>query len=146
MLIGEYIANIGDKNRIAIPKKIRERLSGKIYITRGYESCILLVDQKRWEVLLAEINKSPLMSVNVRDVKRYLLGGAVDVEIDNQGRFVLPEGLKEFADLREKGVFIGVGEWAEIWNEDRWKEKLNELNGSAADLAENLSEIWNDKT
>lgn len=139
MFIGEYSTQIGEKNRIAIPKKLRDQISGKAYITRGYENCLILVDQKRWENLIDEINKKPLLSLNVRDTKRFIIGGASEIEYDTQGRFVLPESLKLFAKIEERLIFLGVGEWIEIWNEEIWKEKLQGLAGNVSDIAERLA-------
>jgi len=140
MFIGEYSTQLGDKNRLAIPKKLREQLSGQVIITRGYERCLIIVDSKRWNKLLEEVNTRPLLSLNVRDTKRFLIGGAVEIEYDSQGRFVLTEGLKEFGNILEKVIFIGVGEWIEIWDEDRWRNKLDELSQNVSDIAERLSE------
>ncbi|CAG1022571.1 Transcriptional regulator MraZ [Patescibacteria group bacterium] len=139
MLIGEYLTTLGDKNRVGIPKRLRDNLNGKVYITRGYEQCLIMVDSERWDYLVDEINKSPLLSLNVRDTKRFIIGGATEVEYDSLGRFVIPESLKAFAKIDQKIVFLGVGEWAEIWSEERWQEKLNDLNKNVADLAERLS-------
>jgi MraZ protein len=138
MLLGEYSSQVGEKNRIAVPKKIREELKGKMIITRGYEGCLLLVDEARWKVLIGEINSKPLLNFSVRDTKRYLLGGAVEVETDSQGRFVIPDSLINFAQILNTAIFIGVGEWAEIWSEDLWKQKLDDLKNNVSDLAERL--------
>ncbi|SRR5260221_2014405 len=139
MLIGEYQTNIGDKNRVLLPKKLRDQFSGKVYVTRGYENCLIIVDTTRWESLVGEINKSPLLSLTVRDTKRFIIGGAVEVDYDSQGRFVMPEPLKEFAELIDKIIFIGVGEWAEIWSEEKWKLKLESLSRNVSDLADKLA-------
>ena len=139
MFIGEYSVQLGEKNRLAIPKKLRESLEGKIYLTRGYERCLILVDSSRWEILVREINKNPLLSLSVRDTKRYLIGGAVELEVDTQGRFVLPESLKDFSGINGKSIFLGVGEWIELWGEERWNEKLDELSKDVSDLADKLS-------
>lgn len=141
MFIGEYSVQLSDKNRVAIPKRLRDSINGKIYITRGYERCLILVDTDRWENLINEINKKPLLSLNVRDTKRFIIGGAVEVEFDGQGRFVLPEPLKNFAEIQEKIVFIGVGEWIEIWNEDKWKVKLDKLGENVSDIAERMGQL-----
>lgn len=141
MFIGEYGVLLGEKNRLAIPKKLRDILTGKIYLTRGYERCLIIVDSKRWEELVSEINKSPLLSLNVRDTKRYLIGGAMELETDSQGRFILPEPLKAFAGINSKVTFLGVGEWCEIWSEEKWNEKLDDLSKNVSDLAERLEHI-----
>lgn len=139
MLIGEYSTVLGEKNRIGIPKKLRDSLTGKVYLTRGYEQCLIMVDTKRWEDLIEEINKSPLLSLNVRDTKRFIVGGAVEIEYDSLGRFVIPESLKAFANINQKIIFLGVGEWVEVWSEERWLDKLSNLTNNVADLAERLS-------
>ncbi|MEO6729191.1 MAG: division/cell wall cluster transcriptional repressor MraZ [Candidatus Dojkabacteria bacterium] len=138
MLIGEYSVQIGEKNRIAIPKRLRDNLEGKLFLTRGYENCLILVDENRWSKLISEINKNPLLSLGVRDTKRFILGGAVELEPDSQGRIVISDALKEFATIQEKVTFIGVGEWAEVWSEQKWKDKLNNLSKNVSDLAEKL--------
>jgi MraZ protein len=139
MFLGEFVTQISDKNRIAIPKKIREKLNGKVILTRGYERCLLMVDFERWENLISEINKRPLLSLNVRDTKRFILGGATDVEYDSQGRFIIPDTLKNFANLMEEVTFVGVGEWIEIWSTQKWNEKLNVLSENVSDIADRLS-------
>lgn len=138
MLIGEYSVQIGEKNRIAIPKRLRDNLEGKLFLTRGYENCLILVDENRWNKLISEINKNPLLSLNVRDTKRFILGGAVELEPDSQGRIVISDALKEFSSIEQKVIFLGVGEWAEVWSEQRWKDKLNILSKNVSDLAERL--------
>ncbi len=138
MLLGEYSSQLGEKNRIAIPKRIREELEGKIVVTRGYEGCLILVDDNRWNKLIEEVNTKSLLNLSVRDTKRFLLGGAVEVEMDSQGRFVIPDSLINFAQILTTAIFIGVGEWAEIWSEELWKKKLDILKNNVSDLAERL--------
>lgn len=137
-LIGEYTSPLGDKNRIALPKRLREQLDNQLVVTRGYEHCVLVVDQKRWKRLLTEINAHPLLNLSVRDTKRFLLGGAFVIELDAQGRFVLPEALVSYAGINSEVSFIGVGEWVEIWDTGRWTDKLNYLAENSADIAERI--------
>lgn len=138
MFIGEYNVSLGEKNRIAIPKKLREQMNGLFYVTRGYENCLILVDSLRWENLIAEFNKKSLLSLSVRDTKRFILGGASEVEADSQGRFVLPDSLKIFSKIDNKIIFLGVGEWIEVWAEELWRSKLDDLSKNVSDLAERL--------
>lgn len=140
-LIGEYPATIGEKNRVALPKRIREEYQEGCYITRGYENCLILVDEKRWNDFINIINKNSLLSLNVRDTKRFILGGAQQIEYDKLGRFVLPESLKNFANIENQMVFVGVGEWVEIWDESRWIAKLKDLSTKVGDIAEKLQSI-----
>lgn len=140
MLIGEYQSPLGEKNRVALPKKFRLQMSDNLIITRGYEHCLIIVDQARWLNLITEINRSPLLSLSVRDTKRFLLGGAYDLELDKQGRFVIPEALTQYARIESNLVFVGVGEWMEIWEQDTWQQKLDYLAENSADIAERLAD------
>ncbi len=138
MLIGEYSQAVGDKNRIAIPKKLRIQLEGEIILTRGYDFSLIMIDQRRWKLFIEEINTKPLLTLTNREIKRYLLGGSFNIEPDNQGRFVLPEQLKQFSGIIENVIFLGVGEWIEIWDKDKWEGKLKLLSNNIRNLSENL--------
>jgi MraZ protein len=138
MFIGEYTSTVGEKNRIAMPKKLREEIKGKSILTRGYENCLILFDQDRFNYFINEINKTPLLKLDLRDTKRFILGGAQEIEFDNQGRFVLSESLKSFANIQSKITFLGVGEWIEIWDEEKWIKKLTMLSENVADIADRL--------
>lgn len=138
MYIGEFKTQLAEKNRVAVPKKLRELLEQKIYVTRGYEHCLLLMDEHHWEKLILSINTNPLLKMDVRDTKRYLLGGAFEIELDKQGRFVLPDSLKTFASIDLQVTFLGVGEWIEIWSENEWDNRLDNLKKEAGEIAERL--------
>ena len=136
MLIGEYEGKLTDKNRLAIPKKIRDELKGNMVLSRGYEGCLILLDAKLWQVLEKTINRKPILSLSVRDMKRYILGSAYEVELDDQGRFVLPNNLKDFGKIDKNVYFVGLMDWVEVWAEEKWKAKINELSKNATDIAE----------
>ena len=140
MLIGEYSLSLSEKNRIALPKKLKEQLTTELIVTRGYEGCAILLDKKRWQSLVASIDENSLFRLTVRDTKRYLLGGAMGVELDKQGRFVLPGYILEHIALKTKDmVIVGVGQWLELWDKEVWGEKANYLRENAADIAERLA-------
>lgn len=138
MLIGEFESNLGDKNRVAIPKKLRDSLSGKIFVTRGYEGCLILIDEEKWKIMEKEIDSSSVFISNTRDLKRYLYGGAYEIEPDSQGRFVLSQQLIQFALIKEKIIFVGIGNWVEMWDQERWNQKLNQINLNSTQIAEKL--------
>ncbi len=143
MLLGEYYSPVGDKKRIALPKKLRERLSSELIVTRGYEGCLLVVDEARWSTLLDEVNKNPLLNLSVRETKRFLIGGAFELQLDKQGRFVIPESLNEYAGIMTQVAIIGVGEWIEIWNKKTWDEQLKRLTAESGQIANRLAAIEN---
>ncbi|MBP9759646.1 division/cell wall cluster transcriptional repressor MraZ [Candidatus Dojkabacteria bacterium] len=138
MLIGEYYSKIAEKNRTALPKGLRENLKGTIYLTRGYEKSLIILDQKRWNDLLKVIEVKPFLNKTVRDTKRFIAGGARMLELDLQGRFVLPENLIEFAELDKDIVFVGIIDWIEVWSIENWKAKLDDLSENSAEIAEKL--------
>lgn len=140
MYLGEFISPIGEKNRIALPKKLRDACTGtELILTRGYEECLLLLDQQNWQDLLNAVNAKPLLNMSVRDTKRFLVGGATDLSLDAQGRFVVPEALMAYAHLEDSITFLGVGEWMEIWSTAKWQERLQYLTVNSAEIADRLS-------
>lgn len=138
MLIGEYDGKLTEKNRLAIPKKIRDEMQEEILLSRGYEGCLILLDKKRWLDLQKIMELKPVLDLSARDTKRFILGGAYEIELDKQGRFVLPSNLKEYANIFEDVVFLGIGNWVEIWGKEMWDKKLDNLINNASDIAEQL--------
>lgn len=143
MLIGEFEAKLTDKNRIAVPKSFREEFEGNIVMSRGYEGCLILLDEKLWSDLLKLINVEPILNLSVRDTKRFILGGAVNLDLDAQGRFVLPSSLREYAEIDTEVSFLGLQDWVEVWSKDRWQEKLSGLKQEASDIADKLTKLNN---
>jgi len=146
MLIGEYEGKLTDKNRLAIPKKIRDELKGNMILSRGYEGCLILLDAKLWQALEKTINVKPILSLPVRDLKRFILGSAYEIELDDQGRFVLPANLKDYAKLEKDVYFIGLMDWVEIWSDSKWIEKIGILSKNATDIAEEFLKKNGNKT
>ncbi len=130
-----------NKNRIALPKNLKEQLNKELVITRGYEGCLILVDVDKWRKLIKLVEKKPLTNQDVRNTKRFLVGGANLINLDSQGRFVIPAMLVDYGKLKENVVFVGIENWIEIWNEDIWKAKIDEITKTASDIADRLSEI-----
>ena len=141
MLIGEYKNKVGDKNRVAVPRKFREELGDNLIVTRGYESSLIMVDTRLWKNLIKEFGDRAFAMSKVRDTRRFLIGGADEIELDKQGRFVLAENLLEHAEIKDEVVFVGLEDWVEIWDLERWKAKGEELKTEAAGIAETLNEL-----
>ncbi len=144
MLLGSFETKVTDKNRIAIPKKLRSELDDNLILARGYEGCVLLLDGKRWGSLLDLIAKEPILNQSVRDTFRFIIAGAFEIEIDKQGRFVVPQTLKDFGALENDVVILGMRDWVEIWDKEKWATKLKEITKSADDIAERLMKLNND--
>ncbi len=142
MIIGQYSHTIDDKNRLSLPAKFRKEMGKKVVITPGLDSCLFIFSMKEWEKIAERLSvkESSILQADNRGFNRYLLGGAVEVEIDGVGRMLLPEYLRERAKLKSKVTFIGVKDRAELWDEDAWNSYRSEVEGKAGALAEKLGQ------
>ena len=141
MLIGEYTGKIGDKKRVSLPSKFREELGEEIILTRGYEDALIVVNKKLWKTIASDVMNGSFIDKNIRDTSRFLVGGAKEIELDTQGRFVIPQTLFEHADLDEEVVFIGLVNWIEIWNKEKWQERLDYLKENSDKIAKEISKM-----
>jgi MraZ protein len=140
MLIGQYLVKLTEKNRTALPKKFRDELGGKIIIARWYEGCLVIVSDKDWTGLLTKLTGiSQLITQPVRDTDRFILGSAFEIELDDQGRFVIPKILKDYAALGIEVVFVGLGNRVEIWNTENWRRRETYIQKNAAAMIEKVS-------
>ncbi len=140
MVIGEYRHTIDDKNRLSLPAKFRQEMGKKVVITPGLDSCLFIFSMKEWEKIAERlsVSEASMLQADNRGFNRYLLGGAVEVEIDAVGRMLLPEHLRERAHLKSKVVFLGVRDRAELWDEAAWNTYRMEVERKADALAEKL--------
>lgn len=141
MIIGEYRSTVGDKKRVSLPKKFRDELGGDIILTRGYEDSLILVNKQMWEKVASEVVNGSFINKNIRDTNRFLVGGAVEIDTDKVGRFIIPEALFEHAGLKKDVVFIGLINWIEIWDKEKWENKLKYLKENGEDIANEISKM-----
>lgn len=141
MIIGEYQNRIGEKKRVALPKKFRIEIGDEIILTRGYENCLVLVNKGMWEKIGSDVINGSFINKNIRDTSRFLVGSASEVSLDPQGRFVIPQGLFDYANLNEDIVFVGLINWIEIWSLEDWKKKLNEISEKSSEIANEISKV-----
>ncbi len=138
-LLGQYQVNVSKKGRVAFPKKLRQVLGSKIILTRGYEGCLIAVSEKKWQTLTEATEKKPFVSGPARDTARFLLGNAALVELDDQGRFVLPAHLRQYSEIKLKAVFLGLSKYVEIWSEKKWLDYQNYLSKNIDHISERLT-------
>ncbi|MCL4339014.1 division/cell wall cluster transcriptional repressor MraZ [Patescibacteria group bacterium] len=129
MFLGTYEPNLMDKGRIALPKKIRNSLGGdRIVLTTGFEYCIFGFPEESWEEVTRTELARPLFSDKEgRDLRRKMYSSAVSIDLDAQGRFVLPQEMMGYADISESLVIIGAGDHFEIWSKRNWEDYRNKL-------------------
>ena len=121
MFMGEYNHTIDAKSRLIIPSKFREILGDEFVVTKGLDGCLFVFDNTEWTAFEEKLQKLPsLTNPDVRKFVRFFMAGAITVEVDKQGRILIPTGLKDFAALEKDAVLIGVGSRVEIWSKERW--------------------------
>ena len=141
MFIGEYSYSIDEKKRLAIPTKFRKLLGQKAVITRGLDNCLFLYPMKEWQKLADKLSKLPLSQADARGFARLMLIGAMDVNLDNLGRILVPDYLKKYGSLKKKVVIAGVFNRLEIWDEKKWEEYKERTEAGMGDIAERLGEL-----
>lgn len=138
MFLGEYLHTIDQKRRLAIPAKFRKSLGKKAIIAPGLDNCLVVYPQEQWQKMAGKLENLPNGQVNARVFTRIILSGASDVELDALGRILIPEHLKNYAQL-EKNVFIlGISNRIEIWDEAKWKEYKEKMEKTVGEMAQQL--------
>ena len=141
MFIGQYPYSIDEKKRLAIPPKFRKLLGEKAVVTTGIDRCLFLLSSNEWEALAKKLTQLPLGQSDARGFSRLMLTGAMEVSFDNLGRILVPEYLKNYAQLKKRVIVGGVGNRIEIWDEENWKEYDEKMKKEVGDMAERLKEL-----
>jgi MraZ protein len=139
VFLGSHNHNLDTKGRVAIPARFREELANGMVLTRGFDRCIALYPIPAWESLSAKINELSIADVDVRQFRRMVFSEAVDLQLDSQGRILVPAALRSFAEIDREVVIIGVHSSVEIWNPMRWGATSSEMDSSADDIAARLA-------
>lgn len=118
---GEYTSTFTSGDRLVLPKKLRAVVKGSEFVlTKGFDTCLSGYDKEDWEDRSREFVSRSLIDTDNLAIRRMLFSGAVYVELDEQGRFVLPKPLLEFSGIVAKVVIVGVGDHFEIWASEKW--------------------------
>ena len=141
MLIGEYKHTLDPKKRLSLPSRWRKELGKHLVITRGLDNCLFVYPLKEWRSITEKVGRLPLGQADTRSFNRFFLSGAVEVEVDKIGRILVPDFLKDFANLDAKVVLAGIHDRVEIWDEKKWNEYKERIESQADALAEKLGEI-----
>ena len=141
MFIGEYNGTIDDKARISIPAKFRSSLKSKVVVTRGLDNSLVLYTLDEWKKLAEKLASLPISTANTRAFSRLMLAGAMDCDIDKQGRIVLPGYLKEYAKIGKKLVFAGMYSRVEIWSDELWNKYKTQTEKDSNKIAEALGDL-----
>jgi MraZ protein len=141
MLIGEYNHTLDEKNRMSLPVKFRKEMGKSIVIAPGFDNCLSLFTAKEWQKMSDKFAESSAISGDNRSFSRWMFGQAVLIDVDTNGRILIPENLKNRSGLTSKVIVIGVQNRAEIWNEKAWSDYKSNVDKQADALADKLGQI-----
>ncbi|KIL44787.1 division/cell wall cluster transcriptional repressor MraZ [Jeotgalibacillus soli] len=138
MFMGEYQHNIDAKGRIIVPAKYREHVGEAFIITRGLDQCLFGYPMEEWRRLEEKVRSLPVTKKDARAFARFFFSGAVECELDKQGRINLPQNLLDYAKIEKECMILGVSSRIEIWSQAIWDDYLAQSEDSFAEIAENL--------
>lgn len=141
MFMGEYNHTVDAKGRLIIPSKFREALGDKFVVTKGLDGCLFVYDNAEWNAFEEKLKAMPISKKDNRMFVRHFLAGAAEVEVDKQGRILIPGKLREFADITKDVVLIGAAGHIEIWSEQRWTSMEEDEEESMETIAERMADL-----
>ncbi len=121
MFMSEYNHTIDTKGRLIVPSKFSDQLGDEFVVTKGMDGCLFVYANEDWNAFEQKLTSLPLINKEARKFARFFLAGAAQVEVDKQGRILLPSNLRDFAGLEKDVVLVGVGSRIEIWSRENWE-------------------------
>jgi MraZ protein len=141
MLIGEYIHSVDEKNRISLPIKFRKEIGKTVVLAPGLDASIFMFTTKEWEKIAARLEQASMVQTDILRFNRFMFGGATQVDVDAQGRVLIPDFLKDRAGIKAKAAVVGVHNRIEVWNDKRWSEYKKGVELEADGLAQKLGSV-----
>ena len=138
MFMSEYNHTLDTKGRLIIPAKFREVLGEEFVVSKGMDGCLFVYANDDWNAFEQKLTSLPLINKEARQFARFFLAGAATVEVDKQGRILLPASLRTHVGIDKDVVLAGMMERIEIWDKDRWEQATNidDMNEIAEMMAE----------
>lgn len=138
MFMGEFQHSVDAKGRLIIPAKLRDGLGERFIATKGLDKCLFVFPQAEFESLSQKLRGLGMGTSAARAFNRLFFSGAVECELDPQGRILLPANLREYACIEKDCVIVGVENRVEIWAQERWAEYSEEADELYTEIAEKL--------
>lgn len=135
--LGTFEAKVDGQGRIIVPQRFRDAVQNGLVLAQGFEGCINAYPPAEWDVVTQKVRSLDMFDRAARDIRRHFYAGAFNAKVDGQGRVVVPENLRGYADLREDIIIAGNDNYFEVWSASRWGEQ-KEKAGDPADLADKL--------
>ena len=142
MFLGEYTHSLDDKGRLTLPAKFRDQLAQGIVVTRGLDGCLFVFTFEDWKQFTADLREQlPFTQKSARDFSRFFFSGAADIIPDRQGRVLIPPFLRQYAGLESEVMIVGANSRLELWDTERWRQQLLDVESNAEVIAEQFSNI-----
>ena len=144
MFLGQYFYTLDSKGRLIIPSRYREHLQGEVVVTRGLDRCITVYPISVWEEIAQKVTALPITDRRGRALRRIFFSDANKIELDRQGRILLPDRLREFAGLTTttEVAIVGLDRFIELWKPEAWQQlsdKQSEFEAEDPEIWENLN-------
>lgn len=136
MFTGTYYHTLESTGRVSVPAAFRDQLGVSIVITRGLDGCLFLYEVKQWEQFTHQLQESMVTKKTHRDFVRLMTNEAMNVEIDSQGRVLLPEALRTKLNTAKDVVFAGSLDRIELWEKSAYYTYMDNLEKNAESIAE----------
>ncbi len=145
---GRYQCRLNDKGRLSLPSAFRQSVTTSLILTNSLyrgNKCLDVYTLKEWEELEKSIMKLPRLKPEVQAYQRFYMAGGMEVKLDSQSRMLIPISLRDFANLKEDIMIVGLGNKFEVWSEKVWSNLYANMNNNFDQIIETVSELMNEK-
>jgi MraZ protein len=141
VFLGRYTHNLDDKGRLALPSKFRPELAGGVVVTRGFDACLLVYPTAAWLPLAEKVAALSISDPDVRLLRRMLFANATDMDLDRQGRILIPADLRTHAGIEREAIVVGMHTFIELWSPSGWDAQSELVERDGASIAERLAAL-----
>jgi MraZ protein len=127
MFLGQYVHSFDDKSRLTIPAKFREEVAEGAFVVQGLDRNLMVLTPAAFEIVYQRIMAMNFADPTARLLRRIILGNASQLDVDKSGRILLPQPLREFAELKAEAVLVGQGDYFEIWAPPSWQKQTGQI-------------------
>lgn len=138
MFLGEYEYKIDTKGRVAIPPKFRGEFWEGLVLAKGVDRCIIVYPPPLWKEVSDKFHPLPIARSKERRMSRTIFAPSFNLELDEQGRVVLPPPLRQYAEIKETAIIAGINTYLEIWSKELWEEEQAFMEEQAWQIAEGM--------
>ena len=139
--IGQYNHTIDSKGRVIIPLRYRADLGDKFILSKGLDGCLWIHPLSEWQKFTSRLRELSNIDRESRQFKRFFVSGAVECELDKQGRILVPAPLRKYAGLEKDIVLAGMDTRVEVWSESKWDDENSFTDTNMDQVAAHLSEL-----